>query len=106
VLADHRPLVEILGRVDAVVFDLGEVFDGDAETEEGLAAGFHEGGDEAVGEDEVVGGGVSGVGVEVAEDVGDVDVEVAAEHAADVVEAGVRDAGLLEVGEHGVVDAL
>ena len=53
-LADARPLREVLGRVDAVGLDLLEVLNGDSQTVEDLRAGFDDRLQVGVGEGEVV----------------------------------------------------
>ena len=103
VLADARPLGEVLRRVEAVPADVAVVLQRDAEPEHRLDAMLDERVHKEVGEGEVVVGGIGLVGVEVAEEVRDVDEDAASEHPAHVVETRKRDAGLLEVGKHRVL---
>ncbi len=79
--------------MDAVGLDPHVILDGHAEAEEGLDPGFHEGGDQKIGEREVVGGGILQVGVKVPEEVRDVDVEISAEAPSHVVQPGKGDPG-------------
>ena len=105
VLADARPLREVLRREDAVrLADRPRVvLDRHAEAEVRLHVVVHEGLEIQVRVREVVALRIVLVRVEVAEDVGDVHPQVLAEHAADVVQAHVRHARLLQVAEHGEI---
>ena len=101
-LADARPLFEVLRREDAVCLAdaAGVVLNGDAQTEIRLDAVLDERREVEIGEGEVVACGIVLVRVKVAENVRDVNPEVATEHSAHVVETRVGDARLLEMAEH------
>jgi len=112
VRADAGPFGEIGGWVDTVGLDSELVLDGDAKAVDDVATGFVEGCQIGVREGEIVGCGIVFIGVEVAEDVGDIDEAEAAVCAACVVEADVGDARLFERGDFiavndgGVADAM
>ena len=99
-LADHRPLVVVGGRVDAVGADGRVVLNGHAQAEEGLDAALHQRGDQEVGKGEIVGVGIGGIAVEIPKDVGHVHPAEAAVRPAHVVQTGKRHARLGQVVEH------
>ena len=102
VLADARPLREILGRVDVHrrVATRHEVLDRHAEAEERLGAVRVERLQERVRVGETVALRVVLVGVEVREEIRYINIETATEPAADVVQPRIRDSRLLEVVHH------
>ena len=87
--------------MNAVRLDRHIVFDGHAETEEGFDLRVHERGDQAVGEGKIVGRRVFGIGVEIAEQVRDIDEASAAVRTCNVMQTGERDAGFGQIMEHG-----
>ena len=105
VLADAAPLREVLGRHDVHrgIAARDEVLDSDTQAEERLDIVLLESLQKRIGVDEAVALRVFLVGVEVREYDGNVDEEPAAEPAAHVMKARIRDAGLLEIVEHRIV---
>ena len=99
VCADAGPFGEIGGWVDTISLDAELVLDGDAEAVDDVATGLVEGGEIGIRESEIVGGGIVFIGVEVAEDVWDIDEAEAAVCAACIVEADIGDARLFEGGD-------
>ena len=102
-LADARPFVIVLRRVDPIGFDLVGVFNGHAQAIVGLDTCLDQLLYKQVGEGEVIACGVVDVRIKIAENIGDIHILAAAEGTAHVVETGVGNARLGEVVKIGVL---
>ena len=86
VLADPRPLVKILGRIDSVCLHTEIVLNSHAETEKWLYVVLYKRCYQPIGKGEIVGLGQSLVRIEIPKNVGNIDETVAAECTAHVVQ--------------------
>ena len=98
VCADAGPFGEIGGWVDTIGLDAELVLDGDAEAVDDIATRLVERGEIGIRESKIVGCGIVFIGVEVAEDVWDIDEAETTVCAACVVEADIGDARLFDIG--------
>ena len=107
-LGDARPLRIVFRRqtVDWRIALFDKVLYRYTETEKRLDSILDKYLDKRVGVDEAVAPWIVFVCIEVGEEVGDIDIESAAEPSPDVVETGIRYAGFLEVVHHRPVGKL
>ena len=94
-LADHRPLFEILGRIDMADGDIQVIFNGDTQPVNDLHAHLVESCQQPIGVGKVIAGRVIGICVEIGEHIGDIHKPCAAVHTTHIVKPGEGNTGLL-----------
>ena len=99
-LAYSRPFGVVLRRQNPVGADVGAVLYRDAEPEIRLDAVLHQIRKQQIRKREVVVGRIRLVGVEVAEEIGNIHEDVLAVGAADIVQARIRNSRFLQISEH------
>jgi hypothetical protein len=93
-LTNSRPLSVILGRVDAICLDMGLILNRDSQSEIRLHTVFYEALNQFIGKCKIVGRRIVFIGIKVSENIGNIDIAVAAKCSSYVMKTRIGNIGI------------